>query len=304
MIQKGIIMAILAATFYAIGIPFSKIMLQYIPETLMAGFLYLGAGVCMAVIALIRKSKKTEVIENKLTKKEIPYTVAMIVLDIAAPICLLIGMKTTMASTASLLNNFEIVVTAVIALMFFKEKISSRLWLGIIFVTISCIVLSVGNILELKFSSGAIFILMATIFWGIENNCTRKLSSKDPMQIVMLKGIFSGGGSLIIGLVIGERTNNVVGILVVLLIGAIAYGMSIYVYIYAQRILGAARTSTYYAVSPFIGTALSLLIFKQKPEISYWIGLILMIVGAYFASSDKPIKLKLSSINKYLKRKM
>lgn len=97
----------------------------------MAGFLYVGAGIGMIFIALMRKIKKYEAKELKLTKSELPYTIAMIVLDIAAPICLLFGLNSTTAANASLLNNFEIVATAIIALMVFKEKISTRLWFGI-----------------------------------------------------------------------------------------------------------------------------------------------------------------------------
>lgn len=134
---KGISLAILAAALYAINSPFSKILLDYLPSTLMAGFLYIGAGIGMLVIWLIRKVKNDTQKEAKLTKYELPYTVAMIVLDIAASIFLLMGLKSTTAANASLLNNFEIVATAVIAFFVFKEKISKRLLLGIVFVTIS-----------------------------------------------------------------------------------------------------------------------------------------------------------------------
>ena len=136
---------------------------------------------------------------------------AMIVLDIAAPICLLFGLTMTSAANASLLNNFEIVATALIALIIFKEAISPRLWLGILFVTASCVLLSLEDISSLQFNSGSLFILLACLCWGIENNCTRKLSAKDPLQIVMIKGIFSGAGSIIIGLICGERILHLSG---------------------------------------------------------------------------------------------
>ena len=171
----------------------------------MAGFLYVGAGIGMGFIAFIRKLQKTEMKELKLTKSELPYTIAMIVLDIVAPICLLFGLNATTAANASLLNNFEIVATAIIALMVFKEKISIRLWFGILFVTLSCGILSFEDVSSLRFSYGSLFVLLAAICWGFENNCTRKISSKDPLQIVLLKGIFFGIGSLVIGLCIGEQ---------------------------------------------------------------------------------------------------
>ena len=287
-INKGIFLAILAAALYALNSPFSKILLDFMPSTLMAGFLYIGAGLGMGVIALIRRFNKTEQTEEKITKADFPYTLAMILLDIAAPIFLLLGLSYTSAANASLLNNFEIVATAMIALMIFKEKISPRLWFGIVFVTSSCILLSIEDISSFKFSVGSLFILLACVCWGIENNCTRKLSSKDPLQIVLLKGIFSGLGSVIIGLFIGERVTVIWSVFAVLGVGFVAYGLSIFFYVYAQRILGAARTSAYYAVAPFIGTLLSLVIFREIPYYTYFIALGLMLVGAWLCSSDEP----------------
>ncbi len=287
--KLGILLAILAAALYAINSPISKILLNYMPSTLMAGFLYIGAGLGMAFIAFIRKFKQSYKKEQRLTKNEIPYTLAMILLDIAAPICLLYGLKSTTAANASLLNNFEIVATAIIAFFIFKEKISFRLWIGILFITLSCILLSFEDLSSLQFSYGSLFILLACLCWGLENNCTRKISSKDPMQIVLLKGIFSGIGSLIIGFCIGERITIWWSVIAVMSIGLISYGLSIFFYVYAQRLLGAARTSAYYAISPFIGTALSLIIFHEILNYNYFIALVLMIIGAYLASQDKPL---------------
>lgn len=285
----GILLAVLAAALYAINSPFSKLLLGYMPSTLMAGFLYIGAGMGMVVIALVRKVKKSEREEEKITRADLPYTLAMIVLDIAAPIFLLLGLLHTTAANASLLNNFEIVATAVIALMIFKERISPRLWFGILFVTASCLLLSFEDISSISFSFGSLFILLACVCWGIENNCTRRLSSKDPLEIVLLKGIFSGLGSVIIGFCIGERITVLWSIFAVLILGFVAYGLSIFFYVYAQRILGAARTGAYYAVAPFIGTLLSLLIFRELPSYTYFIALGLMVVGAWICSSDEPL---------------
>lgn len=280
----GIMLAILAAALYAINSPFSKMLLNYMPSTLMAGFLYVGAGLGMGIIALIRKTSGKSVLEAKLTRSELPFTLAMILLDIAAPICLLFGLSMTTAANASLLNNFEIVATALIALFVFKEQISTRLWLGILFVTASCMLLSFEDITSLQFSTGSVFVLLACICWGLENNCTRKISSKDPLQIVLLKGIFSGCGSITIGLLMGERISALWCIPCVLLLGFIAYGLSIYTYVYAQRILGASRTSAYYAVAPFIGVMLSLILFHELPGCIFIIALLFMVIGAWLSA--------------------
>lgn len=286
-VKSGICLALFAAALYAINSPLSKLLLDYFPPTLMAGFLYIGAGVCMLALALLRKVRKTERAETKLTKRELPYIVAMILLDIAAPVCLLLGLKSTTAANASLLNNFEIVATAVIALVVFKEKINFRLWLGILFITLSCMVLSFEDLSSLQFSYGSLLILLACVCWGFENNCTKKISSKDPLEIVLLKGIFSGLGSLLIGFIIGERITVLWSVFAVIGVGFVAYGLSIFFYVHAQRILGAARTSAYYAVSPFIGTLLSLVIFREIPHYTYFIALALMIIGAWLSSQDK-----------------
>lgn len=288
-IRTGILLAILAAALYSVNAPLSKLLLDYMPSTLMAGFLYLGAGVGMGAIALVRRAAKRERTESRLTGRELPYVIAMILLDIAAPVCLLFGLASTTAANASLLNNFEIVATALIALVVFREKISARLWLGILFVTLSCALLSFEDIASLQFSYGSLFILLACVCWGFENNCTRRISSKDPQQIVLLKGIFSGLGSLAIGLAIGERVTVLWSVFAVLGIGFVAYGLSIFFYVYAQRYLGAARTSAYYAVAPFLGTALSLIIFRDMPHYTYFIALGLMAIGAWLSSQDKPL---------------
>lgn len=192
----------------------------------------------------------------------------------------------TTAANASLLNNFEIVATSIIALVIFREAISKRLWLAIGLVTLSSSILSFEDMSSFSFSYGSIFVLLACVCWGMENNCTRMLSSKDPLEIVVIKGFGSGLGSFIIALVIGEEVPAVQYILGALLLGLVAYGLSIYFYIYAQRDLGAAKTSTYYAVAPFVGAGLSLLIFWKIPSVSYIVALIIMIICTYFASTD------------------
>ena len=284
--QKATFFALLAAVLYAINSPVSKLLLEKIPSAMMAAFLYLGAGLGLFIMGLIQKAAGQKEKELPLTRKELPYTLGMVVLDIAAPICLMIGLLHTTAANASLLNNFEIVATSIIALVVFKEAISKRLWLAISLVTLSSFILSFEDMSSFSFSYGSVFVLLACVCWGLEDNCTRMLSSKNPLEIVVIKGFGSGLGSLIIALVIGEKVPNLLYILCALLLGFVAYGLSIYFYIYAQRDLGAAKTSTYYAVAPFVGAGLSLLIFWELPSLSYIIALIIMIIGTYFASTD------------------
>ena len=284
--KAAIFMALLAATLYALNSPISKLLLNNISSTALAGLLYLGAGIGLFIL---RKVQKIIGIQNKeipLEKQDFPYTVAMVLLNIAASIFLLYGLSQTTATNASLLNNFEIVATSLIAFFLFKEQISKRLWAAIFLVTLASMILTVEDASSFQFSYGSIFVLLACTCWGFENNCTRKLSNKDPLQIVVVKGLGVGIGSLCIAHFIGEQLPSINYVLAALLLGFVAYGLSISFYIYAQRSLGAAKTSTYYAVAPFIGVALSLLIFHELPSFSFWIALIIMALGTYLASTE------------------
>ena len=282
--KKAVFLAVLAAALYALNSPLSKLLLQSVPPTMMAGFLYIGAGAGMAALGLIRKQSGIK--EKRLAKKDLPFTLGMIVLDIAAPIFLMIGLSGTAAANVSLLNNFEIAATSLIAMLIFKEKVSRQLWIAIGFITLACIMLSVEDVSCFHFSIGSLFVLMACICWGMENNCTRRLSSADPLEIVVIKGLCSGTGSVLIGLVIGEDFPAFPDILKIMLLGFVAYGLSIYFYVYAQRDLGAAKTSAYYAVAPFIGVLLSFVIFQEIPGIPFFIALIIMITGTWMINRD------------------
>lgn len=284
--KTAVLWAVLAAALYALNSPISKLLLGKIPPTIMAALLYLGAGIGLSIVRLVQRGMGKGQKEKPLTRKDLPYTIGMVVLDIAAPIFLMIGLTGTTAANASLLNNFEIVATSVIALCIFKETISKRLWGAIVLVTISSLVLSVEDISSFSFSFGSIFVLLACVCWGLENNCTRMISNKDPLQIVVIKGFGSGIGSFVIALVLGEHFSNWGYIVCALLLGFVAYGLSIFFYIYAQRYLGAAKTSAYYALAPFIGAALSLLIFRETPTVSFVAALLIMIAGTYLASTD------------------
>ena len=185
-----------------------------------------------------------------------------------------------------MLNNFEIVATSLIALFIFKEAIGKRMWLAILLITLSSIVLSISDFSSLSFSLGSIFVVLACICWGFENNCTRMLSLKDPLQIVVVKGFGSGIGSLIISVVLHEYSQNMIYIALALLLGFVAYGLSIFFYISAQRELGAARTSAFYATAPFIGVFISWLALHEKITESFLAALVIMLIGAFFAVSE------------------
>ena len=281
----AIFMALLAALLYAINIPLSKMLLNNVSPTMLASYLYLGAGFGVGIVYLISKKKEKEV-DEKFTKKDFPYVIGMILLDIIAPILLMFGLLDSLSTSASLLNNFEIVCTSLIALIVFKEIISKKMFLAIALITISSFVLSIEDISSFSFSWGSILVLLATLSWGLENNCTKKLSNKNTYKIVFIKGVFSGLGSLIVALCLKESFASLYYFALALLLGFVAYGLSIFFYIRSQAIIGASKTSAYYSVAPFIGTFLSFLLFEEELKMSYFIALFIMILGTIIVVID------------------
>lgn len=277
----AIFFAILAAVLYAINIPLSKVLLQFVQPTMMAAFLYLGAGVGLFFYGICTKEKG-----QKLTKAELPYTIYMIVLDIAAPILLMLGLQHTGSANASLLNNFEIVATSLIACFLFREKLSARLILAIGLVSAASITLSFEGAGSFQFHTGSLLVLGAACCWGLENNCTRMLSNRSSVQVTTVKGIFSGIGSLIVAISVGERIPGIVWILAVMALGFVAYGLSINFYIKAQKDLGAAKTSAYYSVAPFLGVLFGVLFLGERPDVRFYAGLAVMIGATVLMVKD------------------
>ena len=285
--RTAAIEALLAAVFYAINIPASKRLLGYVSPTMLAGLLYLGAGVGVGLLSRMRKGGGGR--GERLSKSDLPYVIGMIALDIVAPICLLLGLNRTTSANASLLNNFEIVATSLLAWAVFKETITKRLWLAIALVTLASGILSFESAESLRLSWGSLLALLAAACWGLENNCTRKISEKDVFEIVTLKGLCSGAGALLVGLLAGERLPAARYCLLAMLLGFVAYGLSIGFYIKAQSVIGAARTSTYYAVAPFIGALLSFVFLREPLTRQYFIALVIMLLGSALIVADTMI---------------
>lgn len=278
--------AVLAAALYAVSIPVAKLFLTDVSPLMLSALLYLGSGIGMALIGILQKIYHAKSDGDKITKSDFPYIIGMILLNTAALACLILGLTTASASNVSLLNNIEICATALFAMLLFREKVSKRLWIAIGLVTAAGIILSIEGGEAFSFSTGSLLVILACVFWGLENNCTRVLSTKSPLKISVIKGVFAGVAGLILALCAGEWFPNPSILPAVLLLGFASYGLSIFFYIIAQRYLGAAKTSTYYAVSPFIASGLSLLIFREIPSMQFIIALAIMALGVYFASAN------------------
>ena len=278
---RAVGLALLAAVLYAVNLPFSKLLLGQVGSLTLAGLLYLGAGAGMALLSLFHRDDAP-----RLGREDLAPTLGMILLDIAAPILLMLGLRGGEAASTSLLGNFEIVATALFALLLFRERVSRTLWAALGCITLSCGILSFQGAESLRFSAASLLVLGAACCWGLETNCTRRLSSKSAREIVILKGFFSGGGSLCLARLAGESLPPLGVALRAMGLGFVSYGLSIFFYVRAQRELGAARTSAYYSVNPFVGSLLALLLLREGLGPGYFAALPVMLLGVGLATAD------------------
>ena len=280
--SSSTIFAILAAALYALSAPVGKVLLDHAGAAMMAAFLYLGAGLGLALWGRIVPDREA----SPITRQDLPYILGMILLDIAAPILLMLGLQRTGSANASLLNNFEIVATSLIAWLLFREKLSRRLSFAIVLVTFASIVLGYEGSESLRFGAGSALVLAAACCWGLENNCTRMLSRCSSVQITTIKGIFSGLGSLIVAFCAGESLPGLRWIPAILLLGFVAYGLSINFYIKAQKELGAAKTSAWYSIAPFLGVVFGIVLLGERPDGRFFLGLGLMVLATLLMVFD------------------
>ena len=210
----------------------------------------------------------------------------MVLLDCAAITLLCLGILKTNSSNVSLLSNFELVATSLMAYIFFKEFVSKKLFLAIGLITLACIVLSFDGFDGFIFNKGSILVLLASFCWGLENNCTRKLSIKDTRQITVIKGVFAGLSGIILGFIFREKMFEPQIVLILMLIGFISYGVSVSLYIFSQRYLGAAKTGAYYSIAPYLGVIFSLIILGEKLQAQFFIALFIMIISGVLVVQD------------------
>jgi drug/metabolite transporter (DMT)-like permease len=283
-----IILALLAAFLFGASAPLAKLLLGEIDPIVLAGFLYLGSGLGLLLIKVFQSiGKKSKKSEAKIVGTDFIWLAgATIAGGIVAPIILLYSLRATPATTASLLLNFESVATTFIAAIIFKEAISRRAVWAIIIITLAGILLSLNLKSTWGFSFGAIGILLACIFWGIDNNLTRNISAKDPATIVTIKGLAAGAFSLLLALMIGNQIPSWEIIIKAMVLGSISYGVSIMLFIRALRGLGAARTSALFSTAPLSGLALSLIFFHETSNTMLLIAFPLMLIGSYFLANE------------------
>ena len=273
--------AILASVLFGASAPLSKIILGQIEPIPLASFLYIGSGIGLSLLQIfLTIGKKQNIKEASLKKADISWLIGAIIAGgVIAPIILMISLKTTPASTTSLLLNFEGVATTLIAILFFKENIGKQLWKAIICITLASILLSWDFSNQWGFSIGALGIICACICWGIDNNFTRNISAKNPFTIVTIKGLIAGFFSLFLAFILNNHLPNIKVILITIILGFLCYGLSIVLFVFAMRELGSARTSALFGTAPFVGAILSFVICGDVPNLMFFVSLPIMIIG-------------------------
>lgn len=287
--KKAALQALAAALLFGGSAPLSKLLLGSIGAVPLAGFLYLGSGLGLLLFFCARCFLSAETgKEAGIARSDIKWlTGAILCGGILAPILLMVSLKASPASTASLLLNFESVSTAVIAVFVFKEQAGKRIWLAVAATTLGSILLSFDATGGWGITPGAAGVLLACALWGADNNFTRCISAKDPLVTVIVKGLAAGSFSLLLAALTGISLPAFKTAAIALLVGFFCYGLSILLYVYALRGLGASRASALFGVSPFAGTLLSIPVLRETPPPLFYFALPLMLLGAFLLLGER-----------------
>lgn len=281
--------AFAAALLFGASAPLGKLLLGQVEPVLLAAFLYLGSGlgVLLFKLVLVAWSPQGQQ-EARLVRSDYCWLFgAVLAGGVLAPILLLFSLRETPASTASLLLNFESVATALIAAVVFQEAMSRRAVAVILAVTVGSILLSWDGSGQWGLSLGALGVVGACALWGIDNNLTRNISAKDPLTIVLIKGLGAGTVSLVIALLLGNPFPPLSTIAVALLLGSLSYGLSIVLFIRAMRGLGAARTSAVFGTAPLAGVVLAFILFQDAFTPLFAVALLLMSAAMILLLTEK-----------------
>jgi drug/metabolite transporter (DMT)-like permease len=238
--------------------PLSKLLLASIGPQMLAGLLYLGAGLGLAIVHIARAAPGIGAAEAPLRRHDLPWLVVIVLFGgILGSLLLMLGLGRTPASSGSLLLNLESLATMGIAWLVFRENVDRRLLLGALAIVLGAIALSWKG-QSLSLDVGAVMIAGACVCWGIDNNLTRKLSSADPITIAMTKGLAAGTANMTIGFWLGDALPSAGTAVLAALLGFIVIGVSLVLFVAALRHLGAARTGAYFSLAPFVGALIAL----------------------------------------------
>jgi len=272
--EKPVFAVILSALFFGLSAPLCKLLLKGLSPVVLAGFLYLGAFFALVLYSIARRSRSKKSAPHSaptfgppLNKKDLPWLAGAILAGgVVGPISLMAGLARTTGFSASLLLNLEGAATALIAVSVFQEQAGKKLWLALGCMTLAGI-FTAWDPTRSRFSpEGPLFILIAMACWGLDNNLTRMISEKDPVQIAKIKGLLAGATSLGLALFLSREIPLDRRTVLALLVGATGYGASLVLFIKALQGLGAFRTGALFSLAPFIGGVGSLVILRERAE--------------------------------------
>jgi drug/metabolite transporter (DMT)-like permease len=252
--NAGVRAALLAAVLFGASAPLAKLLLGEVSPWLLAGLLYVGAGVGMWAWRLVRRAPRV-----RLPRHDVPWLVGAVAAGgIAGPVLLMFGLASMPASGASLLLNAEGVLTAVIAWIVFREPAGRRVVLGMAAIVAGAVVIAVPTA-QAQVTSvwPALAVVGACACWALDNNLTRKVSLTDATWLVAVKGTVAGPTNLVLALVLGAQLPALRATGAALVLGFVSYGLSLVLFIVGLRHVGTARAGAYFSVAPFFGAILA-----------------------------------------------
>jgi drug/metabolite transporter (DMT)-like permease len=254
--QPGILAALSAALLFGAGTPLAKLLLKSVDPWLLASLLYLGSGIGLTIYRWLTRG-----VAVRMARAEIWWFAGAILAGgVIAPVLLMFGLVGMPASGASLLLNSESVFTALLAWFVFKENFDQRIALGMLAIVAGATILAWPREMQFAGLLPAVAILGACFAWGIDNNLTRKVSLTDATWIASIKGLAAGVVNLVLAVRLGARLPPMNSVAGAMLIGLLAYGASLALFVVALRHLGTARTGAYFSVAPFFGALLALVL--------------------------------------------
>jgi drug/metabolite transporter (DMT)-like permease len=257
-IDRGIVAALSAAVLFGLSTPIAKTLIGSMSPLLLAGLLYTGSGVGLALILTIRAMTSARPNITRPRGIEVLWLLGAIVAGGAlAPYLLMYGLQFMDSASASLILNLEGVFTALLAWFVFKENVDRRIALGMACIVAGGVLLSLGPRYRGGELIGPLAIGAACMAWAIDNNLTRKVSIHDSMLIACAKGLIAGPISVALAIHYGATIPSLVRLIQAGVVGFVGYGLSLTLFVVALRNLGTARTGAYFSLAPFIGAALA-----------------------------------------------
>ena len=283
----GVPLALVAAILFGAATPLSKLLLGAVDPWLLAGILYLGAGAGLAVVKWGRPLIGLPSAEAALQRSDLPWLTAVVLFGgMLGPLLLMLGLARTSAASGALLLNLEGLATMAIAWVVFRENVDRRLLLGAAAILCGAILLS-WNGQGFRLDAGGLLIAAACLCWGIDNNLTRKLSSADPVQIAMIKGLVAGCVNFALALWLGAVLPDARFLVAGAVVGFLGVGVSLVLFMLGLRHLGTARTGAYFSLAPFIGAILALMLFNEALTVSLMAAGVLMALGLWLHLSER-----------------